>query len=87
MSDYEEEEEMEEESGNNLGVSPPKKKPNPLSKFESFAFFLKEYEGERNENNERHGYGKAKLPKNDTYEGYYQNGKRHGQGTYKLDAF
>jgi radial spoke head protein 1 len=45
--------------------------------------FLKEYEGERNENNERHGLGKAKLPNGDTYEGYYQNGKRHGQGTYK----
>ena len=37
----------------------------------------------RNEENERHGFGKAKLPNNDQYEGYYQNGKRHGQGTYK----
>lgn len=62
MSDYEDEEEMEEESGTNLG----------------------EYEGERNEENERHGFGKAKLPNNDVYEGYYQHGKRHGQGTYKF---
>ncbi len=62
MSDYEDEEEMEEESGTNLG----------------------EYEGERNEENERHGFGKAKLPNSDVYEGYYQNGKRHGQGTYKF---
>lgn len=45
---------------------------------------LGEYEGERNEENERHGFGKAKLPNGDTYEGYYQNGKRYGQGTYKF---
>ena len=44
--------------------------------------FSQEYEGERNELNERHGKGKAKLPNNDTYDGYYQNGKRHGAGTY-----
>lgn len=62
MSDFGEEEEMDEESGQNLG----------------------EYEGERNEQNERHGFGKATLPCRDTYEGYYQNGKRHGQGTYKF---
>jgi len=62
MSDYDDEEEIEEEAGHNLG----------------------EYEGERNEENERHGFGKAKLSNNDTYEGYYQHGKRHGQGTYKF---
>ncbi|CAF0865212.1 unnamed protein product [Rotaria sp. Silwood1] len=42
------------------------------------------YEGERNENNERHGFGKAKLPNGDTYEGQYQNGKRYGTGTYRF---
>ena len=40
------------------------------------------YEGETNNLNQRHGKGKATLPNNDTYEGEYQNGKRHGQGTY-----
>ncbi|CAF0837931.1 unnamed protein product [Didymodactylos carnosus] len=44
---------------------------------------LGSYEGERNEKNERHGFGKAKLPNGDTYEGQYQNGKRHGTGTYR----
>jgi len=42
------------------------------------------YEGERNEKEERHGYGKATLPNGDKYEGYYENGKRNGQGTYKF---
>jgi len=45
---------------------------------------LGSYEGERNEKNERHGYGKAKLPNGDTYEGQYQSGKRHGTGTYRF---
>ena len=45
---------------------------------------LQDYEGERNENEERHGYGKATLPNGDTYEGQYQNGKRHGHGTYRF---
>ena len=40
------------------------------------------YEGERNEDEERHGTGKAVLPNGDKYEGQYANGKRHGQGTY-----
>ena len=43
-----------------------------------------EYEGERNENEERHGYGKATLPNGDTYEGQYEHGKRHGTGTYRF---
>lgn len=42
------------------------------------------YEGDRNENKERHGFGKAKLPNGDTYEGQYQNGKRYGTGTYRF---
>lgn len=43
-----------------------------------------EYEGERNEVEERHGQGKARLPNGDTYEGLYEKGKRHGQGTYRF---
>ena len=43
---------------------------------------LQEYEGERNERDERHGLGKAILPNGDKYEGQYENGKRHGNGTY-----
>nr|XP_020848612.1 radial spoke head 1 homolog isoform X2 [Phascolarctos cinereus] len=46
--------------------------------------YLGEYEGERNEQGERHGTGKATLPNGDTYEGQYEHGKRHGQGTYKF---
>lgn len=46
---------------------------------------LQEYEGERNDKEERHGQGKATLPNGDTYEGQYDSGKRHGQGTYRLD--
>ena len=45
--------------------------------------YLGEYDGERNELDERHGFGRAKLPNGDTYEGYYENGKRHGKGTYR----
>jgi len=47
------------------------------------APYLGEYEGDRNENEERHGKGKAKLPNGDIYEGEYLHGKRHGHGTYK----
>eukprot|EP00127_Corallochytrium_limacisporum_P007199 Clim_evm72s243 gene=Clim_evmTU72s243 len=40
-------------------------------------------EGERNEEYERHGFGKAVLPGgSDVYEGNYVNGKRYGKGTY-----
>ncbi|XP_016120049.1 radial spoke head 1 homolog [Sinocyclocheilus grahami] len=45
---------------------------------------LGEYEGDRNEAGERHGQGKAVLPKGDTYQGAYEDGKRCGQGTYKF---
>ena len=37
------------------------------------------YEGERNEAGERHGKGVAQLPNGDFYDGYYANGRRHGQ--------
>lgn len=82
MSDFGDEEEMDEESGQNLGVY--------IVQFfiiqnlcHELLTLFKTYEGERNEANERHGFGKATLPVGDTYEGYYQNGKRNGQGTYK----
>ena len=41
------------------------------------------YEGSRNDEEERHGYGKAYFNNGDTYEGLYEHGKRHGKGTYK----
>jgi radial spoke head protein 1 len=44
------------------------------------CFIFQEYEGGRNENDERHGFGKATLANQDTYEGLYEKGKRHGQG-------
>jgi len=46
--------------------------------------YLGEYEGERNEKEERHGHGKATLPNGDTYEGMYEHGKRHGHGVYRF---
>jgi len=46
--------------------------------------YLGEYEGERNEREERHGQGKATLPNGDIYEGTYKDGKRHGLGNYRF---
>lgn len=40
------------------------------------------YEGDRNEQGERHGKGKARLPNADIYEGEYRHGYRHGFGKY-----
>lgn len=45
---------------------------------------LGEYEGGRNEKDERHGEGKATLPNGDTYEGSYENGQRCGEGEYRF---
>lgn len=45
---------------------------------------LGEYQGERNEREQRHGQGKAILPNGDTYEGMYECGQRHGNGTYRF---
>lgn len=39
----------------------------------------KEYEGDRNEADERHGVGRAVLGDGDIYQGNYENGKRHGE--------
>lgn len=52
--------------------------------FDDETPYLGEYEGDRNEGEERHGKGKAKLPNGDVYEGEYSHGKRHGQGTYRF---
>lgn len=41
-----------------------------------------EYEGGRDENLDRHGFGSALLPNGDIYEGDYMHGKRHGKGMY-----
>ncbi|CAG9814003.1 unnamed protein product [Phaedon cochleariae] len=41
-----------------------------------------EYEGGRDEQLERHGFGSALLPNGDVYEGEYYHGKRHGRGMY-----
>lgn len=40
------------------------------------------YVGEMNEENKRHGYGKITYFGGDTYEGYWDNDKPHGQGLY-----
>nr|CAD7196151.1 unnamed protein product [Timema douglasi] len=50
--------------------------------YEEGRLKLKEYEGERNDSNQRHGQGRALLPNGDVYEGQYRNGKRHGGGLY-----
>jgi len=40
-----------------------------------------EYEGERNEKNEKHGKGKLTYVNGDVYEGNWKNNKRNGEGT------
>ncbi|OMJ90632.1 hypothetical protein SteCoe_6905 [Stentor coeruleus] len=40
------------------------------------------YVGELNEENKRHGYGKITYFGGDTYEGYWDNDKPHGEGLY-----
>ena len=49
-----------------------------------FVSVFQEYEGGRNNNDERHGVGKATFPNGDTYEGKYEFGRRHGNGTYRF---
>ncbi|KAJ8963904.1 hypothetical protein NQ314_005297 [Rhamnusium bicolor] len=41
-----------------------------------------EYEGGRDDQLDRHGFGSALLPNGDIYEGEYRHGKRHGKGMY-----
>lgn len=43
------------------------------------------YSGARNEQGQRHGYGKATLRNNNEYVGEYRNGERHGFGKYKFE--
>merc|ERR1712147_300536 len=52
--------------------------------FEGEEYYFGQYDGERNEAEERHGSGRAILPNGDIYEGEYQCGKKHGEGTYKF---
>lgn len=40
-----------------------------------------EYEGGRDDQLDRHGWGSALLPNGDIYEGEYYHGRRHGKGT------
>jgi len=48
-----------------------------------FVHIIQEYEGGRNDKDQRHGHGKARLPNGDTYEGMYDSGTRSGAGTYR----
>ena len=41
-----------------------------------------EYDGDRNEEGERHGNGKATYSNGDKYTGQFEKGKRSGTGTY-----
>ncbi|KAJ3411962.1 hypothetical protein HDV05_001440 [Chytridiales sp. JEL 0842] len=50
--------------------------------FQEEAPTLGVYEGERNEQKQRHGKGKNTFPNGDVYEGAYENGQRHGTGAY-----
>lgn len=43
---------------------------------------FQEYEGERNELKERHGFGETILPNGDRYRGYYEHSLRNGHGVY-----
>ncbi|XP_078354008.1 radial spoke head 1 homolog isoform X2 [Oculina patagonica] len=49
---------------------------------DEMKLYLGKYVGDRNEKDERHGYGETLLPNGDEYQGEYQNGKRHGMGKY-----
>ena len=44
---------------------------------------MQEYEGGRNDKDQRHGQAKARLPNGDMYEGMYDCGTRSGLGTYR----
>ncbi|XP_015738736.1 radial spoke head 1 homolog isoform X1 [Coturnix japonica] len=48
--------------------------------------YLGEYDGDRNNEGERHGHGKAVLPNGDKYEGEYEHNLRNGQGTYRFKS-
>ena len=44
------------------------------------------YEGERNKEMKQHGYGVTTYTNGDVHKGYYEHGKRHGQGTYTFHS-
>ena len=44
------------------------------------------YEGDRNEQGERHGHGKCHFPNGDVYEGEYIHGRRNGYGVYRFKS-
>ena len=52
--------------------------------FEGEEYYFGQYDGDRNDAGERHSNGRAILPNGDIYEGEYEAGKRHGEGTYKF---
>ena len=41
------------------------------------------YEGPFNDENQRHGHGRAWFVNGDEYEGDYDNGRRQGNGVYR----
>ena len=54
----------------------------PSDEVDEMKLYLGRYAGDRNDKEERHGYGETQLPNGDEYQGEYQNGKRHGRGKY-----
>ena len=52
--------------------------------FDGEEYYFGQYDWDRNEAGERHGSGRAVLPNGHVYTGEYQNGKKHGEGTYKF---
>ena len=43
-----------------------------------------QYSGEFNETEQRHGYGKVSFATGDSFEGFWQDGKKCGQGLYRF---
>lgn len=53
---------------------------------EDQGVYIGEYDGERNEKDERHGQGNTILPNKDLYKGGYLHGKRDGYGVYRFKS-
>lgn len=53
-----------------------------IEREDEMEYTIGRYEGERNENQERHGFGWALLPNGDQYDGFYKHGFRCGKGLY-----
>ena len=56
----------------------------PSGEEDEIKIYLGKYVGDRNEKEERHGYGETLLPNGDEYRGEYKHGKRHGMGKYSF---